>query len=70
MPIMHAMNKRQLQAAINPLDPASVSSIEMAKLWDISDQAVRAWGDTIPPLRVYQLKDLHPHLFNKAKKAA
>jgi len=64
------MDKKQLQAAINPSDPKSVSSIAMAKLWGISDQAVRAWGDTIPPLRVYQLKDSHPQLFRKRRKTA
>jgi hypothetical protein len=65
------MDKRQLQAAMNPSDPDSVSSIAMAKLWGITDQAVRAWGDKIPPLRVYQLKDSHPHLFKaKARRRA
>lgn len=31
----------------------------------LSRQAVSKWGDTIPPLRVYQLRELRPAWFKK-----
>ena len=34
----------------------------------ISKQAVQKWGERIPPLRVYQLKERRPKWFVKAAK--
>jgi len=32
----------------------------LAKLLGVSPQAVRQWGPEMPPLRVYQLRDIKP----------
>lgn len=33
---------------------------KLAKLLGVSPQAVRQWGPMMPPLRVYQLRDIKP----------
>jgi DNA-binding transcriptional regulator Cro len=35
----------------------------LAKLLGIKCQSVLGWGKTVPPLRVYQLRDLRPQWF-------
>ena len=32
----------------------------LARLLGVSPQAVRQWGDTVPLLRVYQIKEIKP----------
>lgn len=51
------------QDAINKAKTATA----LASLLGITKSAVSHWGDTMPPLRVYQLKALKPSWF-KAKK--
>ena len=46
------------------------SSAELARLLGIKRQAVDKWpGNSIPPLRIYQLKELKPRWFKVALKA-
>lgn len=34
------------------------SKRKLAEALKLSTQAIQAWGDTVPPLREYQLKDI------------
>lgn len=40
----------------------------IAQALGITTQAVYSWGDHVPILRVFQLKELHPEWFKKGKK--
>jgi hypothetical protein len=40
----------------------------LASLLNIKRQAVSKWPDEVPPLRVYQLRELKPEWFVKARK--
>jgi hypothetical protein len=40
----------------------------LASLLNIKRQAVSKWPEEVPPLRVYQLKELRPEWFAKGKK--
>jgi len=42
---------------------------KLAKLLGITPQAVQAWGDTIPALRLYQLRERKPEWFTESVKA-
>ncbi len=39
----------------------------LADVFGLSRQAASQWGDTLPPLRVYQLRELRPEWFKKAR---
>jgi transcriptional repressor of cell division inhibition gene dicB len=41
------------------------SATALAKLLKVSKQAVSAWGDKLPPLRVFQLRELKPGWFRR-----
>lgn len=41
---------------------------KLAKLLGITPQAVQAWGETIPALRLYQLRERRPEWFNESAK--
>ena len=57
----HAMNKA---TAIK----RAGSITALASLLNIKRQAVSKWPEEVPPLRVYQLKELRPEWFAKGKK--
>jgi predicted transcriptional regulator len=40
---------------------------KLAALLGISPQAVSKWPETIPPLRLYQLREKKPRWFRKAR---
>ena len=40
---------------------------KLAALLGISRQAVSKWPEKVPPLRVYQLREIKPRWFRKAK---
>jgi hypothetical protein len=40
----------------------------LAALLNIKRQAVSKWPDEVPPLRVYQLRELRPEWFVKGRK--
>lgn len=44
------------------------SASKLADILNISPQAVSKWGDDIPPLQVYKLKERRPKWFKKATK--
>ena len=44
------------------------SAYKLAKMLGIQRQAVSKWGDSVPPLREYQLLDKYPDLFKNEKK--
>lgn len=39
------------------------SSANLARLLGVTPQSVSGWGDELPPLRVYQLRELRPSWF-------
>jgi hypothetical protein len=41
------------------------TSAELARLLGVSRAAISQWPETVPPLRVYQLKELRPEWFAK-----
>jgi hypothetical protein len=41
------------------------SAANLARLLGISKQAVSKWGQELPPLQVYRLKELKPRWFRK-----
>lgn len=41
----------------------------LAKILGITSSAIHQWGETVPPLRVFELKELRPEWFLKAKQA-
>lgn len=41
------------------------SAYRLAKLLGIKHQSVLGWGAQVPPLRVYQLRELRPEWFRK-----
>lgn len=41
----------------------SGSAAELARILGISKQAVSKWGEQLPPLQVYRLKERMPHWF-------
>ena len=41
---------------------------KLAEMLGLSTQAVYAWGKDVPPLRMYQLRDLRPDWFDPKKK--
>jgi hypothetical protein len=38
---------------------------ELAKMLQVTTQAVYKWPERMPPLRLYQLKELRPEWFDK-----
>lgn len=42
------------------------SKYKLARLLGITPQAVQRWGDTIPALRLYQLRDKKPEWFTES----
>lgn len=40
---------------------------KLAELLNISTQAVHAWGDEVPALRVFQLQVIRPDMFKPEK---
>ena len=42
----------------------------LAEMLGLSTQAVYAWGPTVPKLRMYELRDMHPEWFETPKKEA
>ena len=45
------------------------SAYKLAKMLGVQRQAVSKWGDDVPPLRVYQLRELYPDVFGKRCKS-
>ena len=43
---------------------------QLAEMLGLSTQAVYAWGDTVPKLRMYELRDMRPEWFKAEKKKA
>ena len=41
---------------------------KLADLFGIKEQSVNKWGENIPPLREYQLRELRPAWFAATKK--
>jgi hypothetical protein len=41
------------------------SAVNLARILGISRQAVSKWGEEIPPLQVYRLRDKKPAWFRK-----
>lgn len=41
------------------------SSVALAQILGVSKQAVSAWGERLPPLRVFQLRELKPGWFRR-----
>ena len=41
------------------------SGSELARILGVKRQAIQGWGDTVPPLRVYQLKERKPEWFTQ-----
>ena len=39
------------------------SSANLARALNIQPQAITSWGDYVPELRAYQLRELHPEEF-------
>ena len=56
----------QTQTAIDKAGSATA----LAQILGITGSAITQWGDTIPPLRVYELKELRPKWFKVDKKPA
>ena len=52
----------------NAIDKAG-SATALAQILGITGSAITQWGDTIPPLRIYELKELRPKWFKVDKKA-
>ncbi len=46
------------------------SPSKLAAILGVTKQAVSMWGQNLPPLRVYQLRERKPHWFRKPRKAA
>lgn len=46
---------------------AARSEYAIAVALGISRQAVNRWGDRIPPLRLYQLRDRRPEWFKRRR---
>jgi DNA-binding transcriptional regulator YdaS (Cro superfamily) len=44
------------------------SANKLAHLLGIRHQSVIGWGDMVPPLRVYQLKEMRPEWFKPRAK--
>lgn len=42
---------------------------QLAELLGLSTQAIYAWGDSVPQLRMYQLRELRPAWFKAKAKA-
>ena len=40
----------------------------LARLLRVSPQAIRQWGDTVPTLRVYQIKEIKPRWYAEWKR--
>jgi len=55
--VMDTLKAIKLAGGVRPL----------ALLLGVTTQAVYAWGDRMPPLQVYRLKDLKPKWFRKEK---
>ena len=56
------MKKSVLLDKLSPHFGRTPSDEQIAELLSISRQAVSAWGDDVPELRVYQLRDRFPEL--------
>ena len=41
------------------------SIAKLAKVFDISVQAVYKWGEYVPELKAYKLREMHPREFTK-----
>jgi predicted transcriptional regulator len=41
---------------------------KLAKLLGVSRQAVNQWGDKLPPLQVYRLREIRPRWYSEWKK--
>lgn len=41
------------------------SAVALAQLLGVTKQAVSAWGERLPPLRVFQLRELRPGWFRR-----
>jgi transcriptional repressor of cell division inhibition gene dicB len=46
------------------------SATKLAAILGVTKQAVSMWGDELPPLRVYQLREKKPHWFRGQRKVA
>ena len=44
------------------------SSAELARKLNIRPQAITSWGEFVPELRAYQLRDMLPDVFQKRAK--
>ena len=56
----------QTQTAIDKAGSATA----LAQILGITGSAITQWGDTIPPLRIYELKELRPKWFKADKQPA
>ena len=45
------------------------SASNLARMLGVTRQAVSKWGDDLPALRRYQLKEMRPHWFRKRRLA-
>lgn len=43
------------------------SKLALARILGINRQAIQSWSEMVPPLRVYQLKELRPEWFKSAR---
>ena len=50
------------------LQLAGGTARKLADLFGIKEQSVNKWGDHIPPLREYQLRELRPSWFAATKR--